>query len=90
MLVIRRLGPTTWDRSRLRSHEAVNWQTTSLYSNHIVQQGDDTLGTSTVHFNTQSDVSSATAQSNIFGTQFSDSFAQFGTAHQGSVSITKP
>lgn len=68
----------------------VNWQTTSLYSNHIVQQGDDTLGTSTVHFNTQSDVSSASAQSNIFGTQFSDSFAQFGTAHQGSVSITKP
>ena len=68
----------------------VNWRTTSLYSNHTVQQGDNTLGTVTVHFNTQSDVSSATAQSNAFGTQFSDSFAQFGTAHQGTVSITKP
>lgn len=67
-----------------------NWQTTSLYSNHIVQQGDNTLGTLTVHFDTQSDVSSATAQSNAFGTQFSDSFAQFGTTHQGTVSITKP
>jgi len=68
----------------------VNWQTTSRFSNHIVSQQQNTYGPNTVHVNAQSDVSSATAQSDAFGTQFSDPFAQFGTTHQGTISITHP
>ncbi len=68
----------------------VNWQTTGLFNNHIVQQQQNTFGPTTVHVNAQSDVSSATAQSNAFGTQFLDPFAQLGTAHNGTVSITHP
>lgn len=68
----------------------VNWQATSLFTNHIVQQNQNTFGPVTVHNNSQSDVSSATAQSNAFGTQFVDPFAQLGNTHQGTVEITKP
>lgn len=68
----------------------VNWQTTSLFTNHIVQQQQNTYGPNTVHLNAQSDVSSANAQSNAFGTLFSDPFAQLGTSHQGTISITHP
>ncbi len=68
----------------------VNWKTSTLFSNHIVQRQQNTLGPLKVNFNLQSDLSSATAQSNAFGIQFSDSFAQLGTAHQGTVSVTKP
>lgn len=69
---------------------SVNWNTSNMFTNHIVQQDDNTLGPLKVHTNLQSDLSSATAQSNAFGTQFSDAFAQLGTAHQGSITITKP
>lgn len=68
----------------------VNWQTTSFFSQHIVAQNQQTYGPYTLHTNTQSDMSSATAQSNAFGAQFSDQFASLGTSHQGTVSITKP
>jgi hypothetical protein len=67
----------------------VNWQTTPLFGQHYTAQNQTRLSTLTVHYNTQNDVSSATAQSNAFGTQFSDSFAQLGTAHQGTIEITK-
>jgi hypothetical protein len=67
----------------------VNWQTTALFGQHYTAQNQTKIATLTVHNNTQNDVSSATAQSNAFGTQFSDSFAQLGTAHQGTIEITK-
>ena len=68
----------------------ITWQTTSLFSQHLVQQNDNTIGPLKVHLNLQSDMSSATAQANAFGTQFSDTFAQLGTAHQGTITVTKP
>lgn len=68
----------------------VNWNTTNLFSQHIADQQQQTYGPYTVHFNTQSDMSSANAQSNAFGEQFSDQFGSLGTSHQGTVSITKP
>jgi hypothetical protein len=66
------------------------WNTTSNYSNHQVEQNKTTYGNFTVHLNLQSDTSSATAQTNAFGTQFVDGNAQFGTSHSGTVQITKP
>lgn len=68
----------------------VNWQTTSLFNNSITAQNQETFGLFTIHFNMQSDNSSALAQVNAFGTQYTDSGSQLGTAHQGSVSVTKP
>ncbi len=44
----------------------VNWQTTSAFSNHIVQQDQYTFGPMSVHYNLQSDLSSATAQKQCF------------------------
>ncbi|HEY3972478.1 MAG TPA: hypothetical protein VGM18_05705 [Candidatus Sulfotelmatobacter sp.] len=66
------------------------FNTTSNYSNHSVEQNQTTFGNFTVHLNLQSDTSSATAQTNAFGTQFVDGNAQFGTSHSGTVEITNP
>lgn len=68
----------------------VTWQTTNLYSNHIVQNQSNTYGPFTVKSTQTTDTSSATAQTNAFGTQFTDPGAQLGTGHNGTVEIDHP
>jgi hypothetical protein len=68
----------------------VTWQTTNAFSNQYVQQTKNTFGPVTVHLNLYRDVFSATAQSNAFGMQFTDPFAQLGTGHDGTVEIDQP
>ena len=68
----------------------VTWQTTNLFSDHYLQQTKNTLGPVTVHLNLYRDVFSATAQSNAFGIQFTDPFAQLGIGHDGTVEIDHP
>jgi hypothetical protein len=68
----------------------ISWTVTRQFSTKATGQYSNTYANFTAHNTYRSEMSSATVQANIFGTQYSDAGSELGTGHEGGVTITKP
>jgi hypothetical protein len=68
----------------------ISWTTTKQFSSRASGQYTNTYANFTVHNNYHSEMSSATVEADILGTQYSDAGSALGNGHDGAVTITKP